>query len=691
MSRLESTRTQSRGRTSAVAVAAALAIERLESRTLLNATLTSAINPVGVAPGQTPPVINLSQHFDDPNVPGTLVDVTTPLGVIPIALTDSKTPNTVANFLSYINSGAYNGTIFHRLATGFALQGGGYTTSGNPIATNPPINGEPGQSNVTGSIAMALTSAGPNSGTSQWFVNLANNDGSGSTPNLNDTSDGGPFTVFGHVVYGGMSVVNQITALTTVNDSQNPPGMSGSTNIWNQLPVLSSYTGSSTPTSVPPADMVTTGYQVVAPLTYSATSDNPSLINPTISGSNLTLNFGSGSGTTQVHVTATDIAGNTATTTFTVGVGIQTVTVGANGVGLVKFRDFSGSLGQLAITGKGTATVSLIGAGLTVGKNKGGVVTVDGKASSVSVSTASTSPNTVLTIVGSGAGVHLENLTTDGPLAELNARFASVSGMLTASGAIKNLMLGNVSGGTITIGGGPAVNISLGNVNNTVLGSYVNIVHLTAKSWTGTSQINAPAIRNASIAGSFAANVFSPEVGNFTVGTITGGNWNVAGTGQTVKAQSINGWTATFGKATTLRVGGAVTSSTISSTQNINTFVSNGFTGSHLYAGLANFTTGLPSAIGNFTSNSKINSFIDNGRFVNSDVAAQQLGKISMGSVTTSNNGVTFGAAAHSIVELNLTADGKKLHLKKVTTQSQVTTAFSKQGITPQDLAIRIL
>ena len=130
----------------------------IESRTLLNATLTSAINPVGVAPGQTPPVINLSQHFDDPNVPGTLVDVTTPLGVIPIALTDSKTPNTVANFLSYINSGAYNGTIFHRLATGFALQGGGYTTSGNPIATNPPINGEPGQSNVTGSIAMALTS-----------------------------------------------------------------------------------------------------------------------------------------------------------------------------------------------------------------------------------------------------------------------------------------------------------------------------------------------------------------------------------------------------------------------------------------------------------------------------------------------------------------------------------------------------
>ena len=58
---------------------------------------------------------------------------------------------------------------------------------------------------------MALSN-GPDSATSQWFVNLANNDGSGTTPNLNDTSDKGPFTVFGNVVYNGMSVVNTIAA-----------------------------------------------------------------------------------------------------------------------------------------------------------------------------------------------------------------------------------------------------------------------------------------------------------------------------------------------------------------------------------------------------------------------------------------------------------------------------------------------
>jgi cyclophilin family peptidyl-prolyl cis-trans isomerase len=683
---MESTRTPVREKRSTLVRAAAFAAEFLESRKLLNAALTTPINPIGVAPGQTPPVVNLSQHFHDTNVPGTLVEVTTPLGVIPIALTDARTPNTVANFLRYINGGSYSGTIFHRVASGFVVQGGGYQTSGTPISTFGTINGEPGQSNVTGSVAMALSS-GPNSGTSQWFVNLANNNGSGANPNLDNTSDGGPFTVFGNVIYQGMTVVNQIASLQTVNSSQNPPGNS----IFSNLPVLSSYTGSSTPTSVPPADMVTTSYSVVQPLTYSATSDNPSLIMPSISGSNLTLNFGSGTGTTQVHVTATDIAGNTATTTFTVGVGIQTVTVGANGVGLVKFHDSTGSLGRLYITGKGTATVSLIGSGLTVGKTNGGVVDVKGKATSVSITTAGTTPKTVLTLTGSGNGLHLENLTTDGPLAELNARFVSITSSLTASGAISNLMLGNVTGGNITIGGGPAVKVSLGNVSNTILGSYVNIFQLRAKSWTGTSQINAPAIRNANISGSFAANVFSPVVGPFSAGSITGGNWTVGGTGETVRAQSITGWNATFGKATTIRVGGAMTSSTLSSGGNINTFDVRGLTGSHVYAGLAGFTTGLPSSLGAFTANAKINHFTNSGRFVNSDVSAQQLGNVSLGTITTSNNGIIFGTASQSIVDLNLNADGKNLHLHKVTTQAQVTNAFTKHGITPQDFRVTVL
>ena len=97
-------------------------IESLEPRTLLNATLSTPITAVGIAPGAASQVIDLSQHFSDPDVPGTLVDVTTPEGVIPIALTDSKTPQTVANFLGYINNGGYDNTIFHRLATGFAFK-----------------------------------------------------------------------------------------------------------------------------------------------------------------------------------------------------------------------------------------------------------------------------------------------------------------------------------------------------------------------------------------------------------------------------------------------------------------------------------------------------------------------------------------------------------------------------------------
>ena len=135
---------------------------------------------------------------------------------------------------------------------------------------------------------------------------------------------------------------------------------------------------------------------------------------------------------------------------------------------------------------------------------------------------------------------------------------------------------------------------------------------------------------------------------------------------------------------------GSVATSTLHSTGNINKLRAAALTGSNVYAGVGNVNSGLPSLISDFTSNSKINSFMVN-RFVNSDVGAQQLGNFSMGAVTTSNQGVPFGVATGSIVDLNLSADGKKLHLRNVRTQSQVTTALSKHGITPQDLVIRII
>ncbi len=139
----------------------------------------------------------------------TIVEVETDLGVIEINLYDNATPATVTNFLDYVNSGAFTDSIVHRSVPGFVIQGGGYVTNINAeisdINTNPPVTNEPVYSNVRGTIAMAKLGGDPNSATSQWFINLANN-----AANL-DGQNGG-FTVFGEVT-AGMDVVDSIAGL----------------------------------------------------------------------------------------------------------------------------------------------------------------------------------------------------------------------------------------------------------------------------------------------------------------------------------------------------------------------------------------------------------------------------------------------------------------------------------------------
>lgn len=142
----------------------------------------------------------------------TIVRFETPMGRFDVNLYDKKTPITVANFLAYVNSGAYTNVVVHRSVSGFVVQGGGYTFPGtlpfNVVTERAAITNEPVLSNVRGTIAMAKLSGNANSATSQWFINVANN-----SSNL-DTQNGG-FTVFGEVVSGGMTVVDAINALPT--------------------------------------------------------------------------------------------------------------------------------------------------------------------------------------------------------------------------------------------------------------------------------------------------------------------------------------------------------------------------------------------------------------------------------------------------------------------------------------------
>ena len=142
-----------------------------------------------------------------------IAQVKTPLGDFSIELFEKITPVTVSNFLSYVNSGRYGGVLFHRSVNSFVLQGGGYTfnQSGytlDSVRTDEPIQNEFNVSNTRGTISMAKLGGNPNSATSQWFINLADN-----SANLDEQNGG--FTVFGKVIGDGMDVVDRIAALQT--------------------------------------------------------------------------------------------------------------------------------------------------------------------------------------------------------------------------------------------------------------------------------------------------------------------------------------------------------------------------------------------------------------------------------------------------------------------------------------------
>jgi peptidyl-prolyl cis-trans isomerase A (cyclophilin A) len=134
----------------------------------------------------------------------------TSLGNIKIELMQRESPITVKNFLSYAKAGYYSGTILHRVIPGFMVQGGGFTSDMKVKKTGQPIKNEAsnGLKNDRGTIAMARTSA-PDSATSQFFINLVNND------NLNrPLPDGHGYAVFGKVIEG-MDVVDKIASVST--------------------------------------------------------------------------------------------------------------------------------------------------------------------------------------------------------------------------------------------------------------------------------------------------------------------------------------------------------------------------------------------------------------------------------------------------------------------------------------------
>jgi cyclophilin family peptidyl-prolyl cis-trans isomerase len=174
-------------------------------RALVAALLLCAVGALGV--------------LDARAAAGQTVTLETTKGNIVVELYPDEAPKTVANFLAYVQSGHYDGTIFHRVISGFMIQGGGLTSDLAKKSTREPIENESdnGLSNTRGTIAMARTPA-PHSATAQFFINTVDN----KALDHGGVANGWGYAVFGKVTEG-MDVADAVAAVKTTT-KQSPEG-----------------------------------------------------------------------------------------------------------------------------------------------------------------------------------------------------------------------------------------------------------------------------------------------------------------------------------------------------------------------------------------------------------------------------------------------------------------------------------
>jgi len=295
-------------------------------------TVAQSIGPVTVPANSGPSTFDLSQVFADENNNEPVVKIDTSLGTIFVQLFEDRAPLHTANFLSYVNSGAYDNALIHRLIPGLVAQSGGFEflpagDDGNPNTTNfqtitagPSVTNEPGLPNSRGTVALAKLpppsqggppNGGPDSGTDEFFFNLADN--VGGAPSL-DTQNGG-FTVFGQVTGNGQQVLDAIAQVPTFD----LPEFQG-------VPLRNNFSGTSfqdaTANNVVLFNSIT---RLADPLTYTVVSnDNPGLVTvtpPAQGGSQLQLAYTQNTtGTANIVIRATDVDGSFVDHSFTVTV-----------------------------------------------------------------------------------------------------------------------------------------------------------------------------------------------------------------------------------------------------------------------------------------------------------------------------------------------------------------------------------
>ena len=591
-------------------------VEPCESRILFHLEVQQAIPDQVVSLGTPSTTINLTNRIFNEVGPTVRFNYGT-LGNIDIQLLQQEAPKSVANFLTYVNAGTFNNTVIHRSEPGFIIQGGGFRPDGSDI-TGPGTPTVPNEfsaqrSNIRGTVAYAKLGGDPNSATSEFFYNLANN-----ASNL-DNQNGG-FTVFGRVLGNGMSVADAIGGLPRVNASPISSAM-------NHLPVtrLTDPTltpldpaNNDLPTQTPSQDqMVITQSATVSSVTYSAVSSNTSLVGANVVGGNsLILNYlPNKTGTATITLTGTEsITGATATDTFTVTIGATEVGMGQGAQAQsVRFTDSDGTVSTLSVRG-GSATVRFNGTSITQALS-GRTTVVSGTNVSVGqVVLAGPNPNATVETVGGDGKVDIGGITAAGWVRRFSGRGVVLKGASTFDTAVGQLNVAAAADG---------------------------------------ATISAPFVRNLRVSGDLAADITAGSINALTAGSITSSNI-VLTLAPAAKAVGLNSLSST----------GAITNSLIRSAANIGTVTAGSISGSSIYAGVSATTGGfLPTAVGDFASTSSIRGVTVRNRgttpgFANSDVAASALGRMNLGLVQVDNAGVPFGLAADTIQSLSAVGAG---------------------------------
>ena len=620
-------------------------IEQLEQRTLLSAAATATLPTVMVATSASPSTVALNNYFAD-NAVGAgdvVVVMSTPNGAIPIDLFEGtpQVQTTVNNFLAYVDNGEYNTTIVHRAAKGFVIQGGGFTTTGQPIDTSLSGTGIPDQPffhDVAGTIAMAKTNQ-PNTATDQWFINLGDNSG----------LDSQGFSPFGKTLYNGLSVATAISNLPTVDAGTLIPDLVGK---GMPLPLENASGGTVA------SNLVTTPMARVDPLSFTATSDNTNLVTPSVaSDGTMTLTYGAGvTGRAHVTVTAHDLGGGTSVQTFLVDLGVTgdetSVVVGAGGHKAVSLQQADGTVVTVKVGGKGSATILADGDVLNQAVQKNGTDLITGTNALISsISTTGTSSSTTLNITTTGGKIgHINGLTTDAAVGTINAKTVNLTGSLTAGGPVKNINLHGASGGTITIPAGGSVNIkSTTAVTGESIASGSAINNISVPGWDGVSNAT--------------SSISAPSIGTFNVkGDLANTTITLNGAGTELK---------------NLNVKGMIGSVILNASGNLSNIAAGSMSNDRIFAGVGPLASGqvLPNFPTDFATNDTINNVRVKNSFANTNISAETLGNLSLGRITTSNNATTFGVAGHSIKAVGATdtTTGKKISLHKLTATTDST------------------